>query len=219
MSKSTRKTDRRFSAFVVVIYVLLAIPVILVGLPILLAIFLLALPFYVVFFAITWVNRLAQGVGEQRDDPVFGTLTYCGASTWYGTCELPELGGMFSISVTGPPKIGPGPAQHEHFRELVARQSDIRQQVQHSIFREYLQVAPEVRKDFESFADPEPFLKQIPVLTDPAQIWTLMSDGSIQLDDKPGCFSLFWNCTWDEEHGFDRVFVDWKMQDDRSGGV
>lgn len=56
-------------------------------------------------------------------------------------------------------------------------------------------------------------LKALPVLDRPAQIWTLLSEGSITLDEEPGVFSLHWDCAWDTEQGVSADFVDWTIDD------
>ena len=113
----------------------------------------------------------------------------------------------------------PGPKHHELMRGVIERQDDIRRQVEKSVYQHYQANAPRWRKEWESTRkiDPElaaEMLKTLPVLDEPAQIWTLLSDGSIILDEeKPGLISISWNCTWDMEHGVSTTFVDWQIDD------
>jgi hypothetical protein len=51
--------------------------------------------------------------------------------------------------------------------------------------------------------------EQLPELDRPEDIWALLSDGCITLTDEPGCFSINWNCTWND--GVHKTFVNWKL--------
>lgn len=189
--------------------------------PIILALIVLGLVFSVVALVWncgSWAWGRCTGVGKRLDDPVFGPVIYQGGSVWHAERELSALGGRLAIEVWAPATTGPGPPQHEMLSGLIARQEDIRRQLQESLFREYQIVAPETLRLLESVGSHNSHdlaASLGPHLDDPAQIWALLSDGYVMLEEEPGTFSISWNCTWDDEHGLVRTFVNWRLQEDQ----
>jgi hypothetical protein len=193
---------------------------VLLAAPIILFIIICAFPFWLLGVVGSWASaglRALRGVGKTLNDPVFGTITYEGDSSWGAERDLEALGGRYSIQVTGSPTSGPGAAQHELLRGFIEHLDEIRRQVQESLYREYQALAPQCRKYYESLGLTASLPEDLPFLEEPAQIWGLLSDGSIMLEDQPGCFLLSWNCTWDMERGVSRSFLDWKLQADEDG--
>lgn len=209
---NVREAIGRRNTLLIVLFLLLVTPL-------LIAIGVCALPFWLLGAIGLRVIDAARGVGKRLVDPVYGPITYEGGSTWYAERDMEALGGRYSISVTGPRATGPGTVQHELLRELLEREHDIRRQAEQSLYAEYQAVAPRRRKEMESFGFPD-FAKTlqdcVPIVEDSAQIWALLSDGSILLEDEVGCFTIFWNCAWDDEHGVSRTFVNWKLEEDEA---
>jgi hypothetical protein len=196
----------------------------------LVVVFLLAAPFILVFIVLgflfsllerggSWASDALRGVGKCLNDPLFGPITYQGHSIWHAERELDALGGRFIIEIPGSGTTGPSQGCHELLRRLVEHQHEIGRQVQESLFREYQAVAPSLRQEFVVGSDwlSEEFRKSLPVLEKPDQIWGLLSDGFIALEDKPGCFSITWECTWDSEYAVTKTLVNWKLKEDEDG--
>jgi hypothetical protein len=170
-----------------------------------------------------WANKSLRGIGKRLDDPVFGPVIYQGYGIWHAELTLEALGGRLVVAVPGTHAAGPNPAYADLLRELAERQHDIARQAEQSIFGEYQALAPEMRRQYAVGSDwlSEEFRKSVPILEDPAQIWTLLSGGTITLDDEaeqPGCFSISWECTWGIEYGdVYRTFVNWKLEEEEAG--
>jgi hypothetical protein len=105
--------------------------------PFILAAVVVSIPFILEGYLVAWVSKRLRGVGRRLEDPHFGPMIYQGYSLWVADHRLSALGGELAIVVPGSPTTGPGPTQHEQFREFVARQHEIGRDVQGSIFREY----------------------------------------------------------------------------------
>lgn len=190
----------------------------------LVVVFVLLIPFILVFALLgyffgllgkigSWVIGARRGVGKHIIDPVFGPATYRGYSVWHVERELNALGGRLIIAVPGSRTTGPSHAHRELLEGIVERQHEIRRQVEESIFRQYQNASSALREHSKWLS--EQYRAQMPVLEEPAQIWTLLSNGQITLDDYPGWFSITWDCTWDPEYAdVARNFVDWKLDDD-----
>lgn len=177
------------------------------------------------FAPLEWIfsraSRALRRVGKRLDDPVFGPVTYQGYSCWHAEINLEALGGRVIVGVPGARATGPGHEYAELFRGLVEHQHEIARQAEQSIFREYQAVAPELRKSFVVGSDwqSESFRDSVPVLEEPAQIWTLLSGGTMTFDDdhleQPGSFVICWDCTWGIEYGdVCRNFVNWKLEEE-----
>jgi hypothetical protein len=195
----------------IVVFLVLAAPCVLAAV-------ILALPFALFVGVGGWLFDLLRGVGKRLDDPVFGSIVYEGGSSWSAEYELKAWGGAYRITVNAP-RGGPGQAQHELLRGLLDHQEAIREQAQESLFRQYQAVQPRRRKERANRRREAPeieagYQEATPRLDDPSQIWTLLSDGAITLEDQPGSFAMAWNCTWDEEHPAEATFVKWKLQED-----
>lgn len=190
---------------------------VLLLIPIVLALIVLGLVFWLmglVWSCGSWAWGRCTGVGKRLDDPVFGPVIYQGSSVWYAERELPALGGRLAIELWAPGTTVPGPPHHEMLSGLIARQEEIGRQLQESLFREYQIVAPESRSLLESVGSHDLVATMAPHLAEPAQIWALLSDGCIVLEDEPGTFSMSWNCAWDEEHGVARTFANWRLEEE-----
>jgi hypothetical protein len=183
--------------------------------PLGLAFFLLfVLPIGLIGDFCSWIGRQIgrlRGVGKRIDDPVFGPITYQGATTWSAERNVEALGGLCGVDVWAPRDTGPGPAQHDLWRAFVERQHDIRKQAEESIYREYQKYSPQWRKDWEGWPE---ILKGMPILKESAEIWKLLSDCSIALEDQPGCFWISWNPSWSADEGVSRTFADWELQEE-----
>jgi hypothetical protein len=190
--------------------------------------FLVAAPFIVLIVTLgyllqplewtcSWAIRTIRGVGKRLDDPLFGPVTYQGSSTWRVERELSALGGRIAIDVPGSRSKGPSSSHHDPLQGLVERQHEIGRQVSETIFREYQAAAPALRQEYVVGNDwlSESFRESLPVLEKPDQIWPLLSNGVIALDDEPGSFSITWYCAWESAYGdLTKSFVNWKLEED-----
>ncbi len=182
--------------------IVLAVPVLIV-----------CFPFWVLGHGYHWASNILRGVGIRRDDPIFGSVIYAGKSTWLANCAIDALGGSYEISVSGSRHAGPDTAQQRLFQAIMEHQHELRQQVEGPLFQEYQYAAAQWNKLMDEVSAGFAAINRelIPNLEVASQVWTLLSDGCIEMQDQPGCFWIGWNCEWDLEHGLRATFVDWNF--------